>query len=175
MINKSVTAAALAIIATATAVQAKDPLPSDGDNFTVYKELPEWTVYADTERGSCLIERVDDAGNAMQMGLDKKHKHAYVGIFTLADIDIKKRQKIEILVDGVLFEGKAHGIKSKKLQGDYSGGYITIKDATMATAIAEGEKLIAFPEKSGGLFVVDLTGTKMAIEEARKCNLDLAK
>lgn len=151
------------------------PLPHSGDDFTIYKELPEWTVYADQKTESCLIERVDDAGNVMQMGLDKKHKHAYVGIFTLADIDIKNLERVEVVVDGVMFEGRVHRIKSKKLKGDYSGGYIVLKDPRMVTAIAEGEVLVAFPKKRAGVFLVDLTGTKEAIGEARKCNLDLVK
>ena len=167
--------AALSSFALAGAALATGALPRSGDDFAVYKELQDWTVYADGERGSCLIERVDEAGNVMQMGLDKKHKHAYVGIFTLADIDIKNRQKVEILVDDALFEGKVHGIKSKKLKGDYSGGYVILKDANMVTAIAEGQTMVAFPEKTGGLFVIDLTGTKNAIDEARKCNLEIAK
>jgi hypothetical protein len=167
--------AGLAGLVIAGAAAAKDPIPGSGDNFVIYKDLGEWTVYTDADRESCLIERVDDAGNVMQMGLDKQHKHAYVGIFTLADIDIKNRQKVEILVDDALFEGKVHGIKSKKLKGDYSGGYVVLKDANMVTAIAEGQTMVAFPEKTGGLFVIDLTGTKNAIDEARKCNLEIAK
>uniref|UniRef100_UPI00261EE224 hypothetical protein n=1 Tax=uncultured Ruegeria sp. TaxID=259304 RepID=UPI00261EE224 len=132
-----------------------------------------WTVYADNDSGTCLIEKVFESGNVMQMGLTKNQKHGYLGVFTQADIDIKNREKIEIAIDDFVYEGRAKGIKSKKLADGYSGGYIVVKDANMATAVAEGQTLIAFPKKSAN-FVVDLTGTKKAMEEGRKCNLALA-
>ncbi|WP_170752094.1 hypothetical protein [Ruegeria lacuscaerulensis] len=165
--------AAVAISACATVAAAKDPIPASSDNFEIYSEVEGWTVYADNDSGTCLIEKVFESGNVMQMGLTKNQKHGYLGVFTQADIDIKNRQKIEIAIDDFVYEGRAKGIKSKKLADDYSGGYIVVKDANMATAVAEGQTLIAFPKKSAN-FVVDLTGTKKAMEEGRKCNLALA-
>ena len=163
----------LSLTLSAGAAIARDPVPENSDSFEVYNEVEGWTVYADNDAGSCIIERVFESGNVMQMGLTKNHKHGYLGVFTLADIDIKNRQKIEIAIDDFVYEGRAKGIKSKKLVGDYSGGYIVVKDSNMATAIAEGQTLIAFPKKSAN-FIVDLTGTKKAMEEGRKCNLKLA-
>jgi len=162
------------LMASGLSAFAKDPLPSNSDAFVEYSVVGDWTVYADQEKGTCLVERMDENGNVFQMGLTKNGKHGYIGIFTTADIDIKKKQKIEIDIDGHIFDGKGHGIKSKKIQGEqYSGGYFIVKDKNLGTAIAEGQQLIAFPKKTAA-FVVDLTGTKKAIEEGRRCNLEQA-
>lgn len=156
----------------AFASDLSDVLPARGDSLSLYKEVGEWTVHADASRGSCLIERSDAEGNVMQMGLTKDQSTAYVGVFTKADISIKPNQPIEIAVDGVVFVGESFGIRSGQVSGNYSGGYVLSNDPDFVTAIAEGRKLVAFPEKTG-LFVVDLTGTKRAIDEARKCHLSL--
>ncbi len=162
-------AIALAVFsASAVPTLAQDVLPSSGDSFTIYGEVEDWTIYLDNDRGTCLAERSDIEGNVIQMGLTKDQKYGYVGVFTKADIDTKGRQEIAIAVDGEVFAGESHGIKSKKLGGEYSGGYILTNNPDMVTAIANGKTLVAFPEKTGA-FTVDLTGTKRAIEEARKC------
>ena len=166
--------AATAFMALAPALHAKEgsPIPQSSDGFTVYNEVEDWTVYADADTKTCLVERVDDLGNVMQMGVTKDHDYAYVGIFTLADVKIRKKEDIAIAVDGTIFLGESHGLKSKKLQGDYKGGYVLTNNPDMVTAIAEGSVLIAFPEDPVA-FIIDLTGTKKAIEEARKCNAEM--
>ncbi len=168
-----VAAASIAAMLIASSAMARDPVPEETDTFELFSEVEGWKIYKVLELESCLAERMEENGDVLQMGLTKNHKHGYVGVFTLADIDIKRRQKFEIDVDGFVWEGKARRIKSKELQGDYSGGYLIIKDANMVTAIAEGQTLTAFPKRKTP-FVIDLTGTKMAIEEGRKCNLEMA-
>ena len=163
----------VAAVLTATSAMARDPIPEEGDTFELHSEVDGWKVYKVMELESCLAERIDETGNVFQMGLTKNHKHGYIGVFTLADIDIKNRKKIEIDVDGHVYEGRARGIKSHNLKGDYSGGYLVIKDDNMVTAIADGQKLTAFPRRSDP-FVVDLTGTKKAIEAGRECNLEIS-
>ena len=135
--------------------------------------MGEWTIYADATRGSCLAERVGPEGNVMQMGLTKNQADAYVGVFTPAAMDFDRSQPIQIAVDGRVFEGKSHGIRSRKLGGEYFGGYIVTNNPDLVNAIAEGSELVAFPERRG-LFVIDLTGTKAAIEEIRTCTVGLA-
>jgi hypothetical protein len=166
--------AASALVAFSLGLQAKEdsPIPKSSDMFTVYGTVGDWIVYADADTKTCLVERVDDEGNVMQMGVTKDRDAAYVGIFTLGDIDVKKKQAIAVAVDGQVFFGEAYGMKSKKLQGDYAGGYILTDNPELITAIAEGRELIAFPEEPVA-YVVDLTGTKLAIEEARKCNAEM--
>lgn len=165
-------AGAAALAATAVLADSDSPVPSSADQFTVYKDLGDWTVYADGTTKTCLAERVDGMGNAFQMGLTKDHQYGYIGVFTQADVKIPASQEIEVIVDGKAFVGKSYGIKSKKLRGDYTGGYALTQSQEFVDAIANGEVLIAFPEKEG-LFVIDLTGTKKAIEETRACNMEI--
>lgn len=161
------------VIAMNSVAWAEDPIPESSDNLSVFKQMEEWTIYADATRGSCLAERVDAEGNAMQMGLTKDGTAAYVGVFTPAKVDFKRSDPIAIAVDGKIFEGKSHGVRSKKLAGEQHGGYIITNNPDLVDAIANGSKLIAFPEKLG-LFEVDLTGTKSAIDEIRTCTAGLA-
>lgn len=160
-------------VAMAGVAWAENPIPQSGDDLSVFKQMGEWTVYADATRGSCLAERVDAMGNALQMGLTKDGSAAYVGVFTPAEVDFKRNDPIAIAVDGKIFEGKSHGVRSKKLAGGQSGGYIITNNPDLIDAIANGRKLVAFPEKVGA-FEVDLTGTKMAIDEIKACTAGLA-
>ena len=162
----------LAAGSAAHALEVSDIVPASSDSLKLYKEVGDWTVYADADRGSCLIERSDDDGNAMQMGLTKDQSATYVGVFTQKETDIKPKQAIAIAVDGMVYAGESYGIRSGKLQDNYSGGYVLSDDPDFVTAIAEGRELIAFPEKPW-FFVVDLTGTKRAIDEAKNCHASL--
>ena len=88
----------------------------------------------------------------------------------MADVDVKNRQKVEIDVNGFVFDGKARGMKSKDLRGEYKGAYFVIKDDNMINAIMQEGTLTAFPKKTKQPIKVDLTGVSAAVEEARKCN-----
>ena len=157
------------IASAANAIEISDIVPASGDTLKLFKQVGDWTVYADVDRASCLIERSDDAGNAMQMGLVKDRSATYVGVFTKQDIKVEEAQDIAIAVDGQIYAGQSYGVRSGELKGNYSGGYVLSDDPGFVTAIAEGRELIAFPEKPW-FFVIDLTGTKRAIDEAKKCH-----
>lgn len=162
-----------AALVTAPAVWAEGPIPSSSDSFTEFGMVEGWTIYADQTTKTCLAERTDEVGNVMQMGVTKDHDYAYVGIFTQADIDVKGENDIAIAIGEAIFVGKSDGIKSGKLKGDYRGGYVLTNNPNMVTAVAEGHELVAFPDRPFA-FVIDLAGTKKAIEEARKCNAEIA-
>lgn len=165
-----VLACAVAVtFATGSAAYAGSPLPDSNDSLAVYSQAKDWTVYVDASHGNCLAERSDDAGNAMQMGQTKDHSAAYVGVFTKAETGFSGSQPIEIAVDGTVFVGESHALRSGQLAGGYSGGYVVTDNPNFVNAIAEGRELVAFPGLEG-TFVVDLTGTKVAIEEIEKCN-----
>lgn len=151
-------------------VFASDPIPGAEDGFSNYGNVDGWNIFSDAEREACFIERADENGNVVQMGLTKNHKHSYIGVFTQAPIDVKNKQKIEIDINGFVFEGKAHGMKSKELRGEYRGGYFVVKDDNMVNAIMQEGTLTAFPKKSDMIFMVNLAGANAAIDEARKCN-----
>jgi hypothetical protein len=167
-------AALAAVVAAAgTTVLAGDAVPSSSDKFSIFGQVQDWTIYSDATTGSCLAERTDSFGNAIQMGLTRDREHGYVGVFTTAETDIKSGQEVVIAVDGVLFVGTSTGILSGKLKDGYSGGYVVTNNPNFVTAIAEGRELVAFPERTGS-FVVNLDGTKAAIAEIRKCNQTFA-
>jgi hypothetical protein len=161
--------ASLSAIAVAGIASAELPIPQSGDVLSMYKKIGEWTIYADETRGSCLAERVDSENNVMQMGITQDGGFGYVGVFTTAELDVEDSQKIAIGVDGEIFVGDTHGIRSKQIKGgSHSGGYIVTNNPDLVNAIANGQILVAFPERTGA-FIVDLTGTKAAIAEIRAC------
>lgn len=160
--------AAAALTASISAGQAETVIPSASDEFSEYSKVDDWTIYADKTLDTCLAERADDVGDVMQMGVTKDRDYAYVGIFTLADLDVAAEQAIAIAVDGTVFVGESRGLSSGKLKGDYKGGYVLTDNPDMVNAIANGKELVAFPDRPFA-FVIDLTGTKAAIAEAKKC------
>jgi hypothetical protein len=67
------------------------------------------------------------------MGLTKDRIAIYVGVFTSAKVDFKRNDSIAIAVDGRIFEGKSHGVRSKKLVGGQHGGYIITNNPPTST------------------------------------------
>ena len=55
----------------------------------------------------------------------------------------------------------------------YSGGYVLTDDPKVFDDIANAYTMTVFPEKEYA-FIVDLSGTKKALELARKCNAEQA-
>jgi hypothetical protein len=172
MSNTKLLTATAAALCLALPALANDPVPPGDDPFAVFSEVEGWTVFSDAARGSCLIEAVDEAGNVVQMGLTPDAQYGYVGVFTLADVDIRNKQMVEIDIDGAIFTGEARGIKASHLAGDYQGGYILANNPNFGDAIANGRTMLVFPEKTAA-FAVNLDGTKAAIAEARKCTTEL--
>lgn len=160
----SLTTAAL-MVAT---VSFASELPGSADGITHYSSVEGWTVFSDAEREACYIERSDESGHVVQMGMTKKKKYSYFGVFTLADMKIKKKEKFEVDINGFTFDGKARGMKSKKLAGDYKGAYFVIKDDNMLNAIMQEGTMTVMPKKNEA-FQVDLTGIGAAAAEAQTC------
>ena len=173
MLNfKTITGGISIAMISATMAMAADEaavLPGSG-GFTKYGEVEGWTVYVDVERKSCLIEAVDVAENVVQMGLTSDHNFGYLGVFSKGDTGVKKGKKSDIFIaiDGELFSSESTGIKGTVTKG-YSGGYILANNPAFIDAVANKYEMIVFPNQKGA-FVVDLTGTKKAMEMARKCN-----
>lgn len=159
------------VVLTATSAIAKDSVLPGDDGFTTWGEAGGWTVFVDNERKSCLIERMDENKNVVQVGLTKKKEYAYVGVFTKTDIGLKSgKEKVFISLDGVLYEGKAHK-KTKHLTEGYTGGYILADNPEFIADFANKYKMVVFPEKDFA-FVVNLDGTKKAVEAGIQCNLE---
>lgn len=167
---KLLAGAALALAASAGISLASDVLSPGSDGFTKYGEVEGWNIYVDNERKTCLIEKIDDAENVVQMGLTADKQYGYLGVFSKGDTGVKKGKKSEIFIDieGNLYSSEATGMKGNISEG-YSGGYILANNPQFVEDIRKKHYMIVFPEKPGA-FKVDLTGTYKAIEEARACN-----
>lgn len=142
------------------------------DTFTNYGQVEGWNVFVDAEKMSCLIEKSDDVGNVVQMGLTTDRSVAYVGVFTKAKTKIKKGDKeaVVIAIGPDLYVGESTGMRGNITKG-YSGGYVLSDDPQFIEDIARQYTMSVFPETEYG-FVVDLTGTLKAIEMAGKCNAE---
>lgn len=146
------------------------PVLANADTFTPYGTVEGWNVYVDEEKKSCMVETVDEAENVVQMGLTRDRGVAYLGVFTKAETDIKKdeTQMVAVLLGENIYTGEATGMRGNITKG-YSGGYVLTDDPQMIEDIAQQYTMTVFPEKSYG-FILDLAGTKKALEMARDCN-----
>jgi len=145
---------------------------ADDAPFSQYGEAEGWIVFVDNEKNSCLIEKSDDLGHVVQMGLTKDRGVGYVGVFTTAETDIKRddAQAVLISLDGNLYVGEAKGMRGNITKG-YSGGYVLSDDPQFVEDLARKHVMNVFPEKAYG-FSVNLAGTYKAIEMARACNAE---
>ena len=137
--------------------------------FEKYGEVEGWKIFIDNDKQSCLIEKIDDVSNVVQMGLTTAKDAAYVGVFTKAETEIMAgdEEAVAILLDENLYAGPATGMRGNITEG-YSGGYILAKNEQFIDDVARKYTMTVFPEKSYA-FVVDLTGTFEAIKLARQC------
>lgn len=166
---------ALSLGSMASAAWAESGVISkQGSGFAVYGEVENYTIYANAERMTCLAEAVDAAGTVVQMGLNKDRDLGYIGVFTQADIyggDAPKDAPLVITVNGNVYTGEGE-METKRLARGYHGGYILANNPNFVADIENGEAMIAFSDRGDGI-VVDLNGTKKAIEEASACTASL--
>jgi hypothetical protein len=160
-------------IGAATALAVLAATAAGADTFEKFGEVEGWKVFVDKEKMSCLIEKVDDAENVVQMGLTSDRAVAYVGVFTKAVTDLKAgdTEGVIIDIDGNLYIGEATQMRGNITKG-YSGGYVLSDDPQFVEDIARKYVMTVFPEKDFG-FAVNLEGTYKAIEMARECNKSL--
>ena len=160
---------AAAVISATMAMAGGDAVPPGDDGFTKVGEVEGWGLFVDNQRKTCMIERMDEAENIVQMGLTADREFGYLGVFTKADIGIRKgkKEKIYIDIDGTLYWSESTGMKGNITEG-YSGGYILANNPQFINDVANKYTMTVFPRKQSA-FVVDLAGTKKAIAAAREC------
>ena len=170
MIRILTLAAAAALTAMTTLpARAADPLPAEDAVFTVYGTVGDWTVYADNQRHSCLVEKLfNDGEYVLQMGATPDETKGYLGVFTTADVKQFRRQNVVLDIDGKQFPAKAIGTKSRKLQGNYKGSYVPVHTRALADALAGGTILTVVPAKSFS-FELPLDGLGAAMAEGSAC------
>lgn len=156
---------------TSTSVLAKDVIPSENSDFSKWGEAEGWTVFVVGDRGTCLIERKDENGNVVQMGLTSDHEFGYLGVFTQADIKIKNN-KVHLRLDDRPYVADAKK-KTKHLPDGYKGGYILANNPDFVNDVMKRYNMVVMPEDANA-FEVSLDGTLKAIEAARKCNMEQA-
>ena len=153
LVKTVLTTTALAFFAT-VASASDDVLPKDNAEFEKWGEESGWTIYVDKSRDACLIERVDENSNVVQMGLTKDKDFGYVGVFTQAD--------------DKAYYGDATAAPKNLAQG-YKGGYLLANNPAFVDDIMKRYNMTVMPEDDNA-FVVSLDGTLKAIEKARECN-----
>ena len=155
----------------ATYAIAKDEvsvLPNADSVFIKWGEESGWTIYSDRSRNSCLIERVDENGDVVQMGLTEIRSIGYLGIFTKANINLKDGEDpVIVAFDDALFSGLAT-TKTKHLPDGYKGGYILTDDPNFVDLVKRKYEMVVFPDKDYAI-VINLLGSLEAIEAAGRC------
>jgi hypothetical protein len=142
-------------------------LPKDNAEFEIWGEESGWTIYVDKSRNACLIERVDENANVVQMGLTKDKDFGYVGVFTQADVDFKDNT-LHLLLDDKAYYGEAAAAPKNLAQG-YKGGYLLANNPDFVDDLMKRFNMTVMPEDKNS-YVVSLEGTFLAIEKARECN-----
>lgn len=167
--------AALLLTTVAVPSLAKDEisiLPNADSVFQKWGEASGWTIYADRSRNSCLIERTDEQGNVVQMGLTEIRSVGYVGVFTQADLDLKAGQDpVVVAFDDAVFTGLAT-TKTRNLPNGYKGGYVLTDDPNFVDLVQRKYEMVVFPNTESAI-VINLDGSMKAIEAARKCTASL--
>ncbi len=172
MIKTIMTSAAF--VATATLALAADDdgvLPKEGAEFVKWGEESGWNIFIDKSRNACLIERVDENANVVQMGLTADKEFGYLGVFTQAEIEFDD-DKVHLLLDEKPYVGDAYLAPSNLSKG-YKGGYILANNPDFVEDVQRRYNMIVMPEHSNS-FEVSLDGTLKAIDAARVCNDEAA-
>lgn len=161
-IAKKFTLAAALVIGATQAMAA--------DKFAFYQAVEGWNIFKDSEKMSCFIEKSDELGNVVQMGLTEQRDVGYVGVFTKAETGIKKgeEKEIGIIIGDNVYLGKSTGMNGNITEG-FSGGYVLSDDPNFVEDIKQQYEMVVFPDAEFA-FSVNLDGTKKAIEAAVVCN-----
>ena len=146
-----------------------DVLPAPGTVFSKYDTVEGWAIFVNEDRKTCMIERVDDNENVVQMGLTADRGFGYLGVFTKNDVGLRDGEEpVAILIGENVYVGSAQQMSSG-LRDGYSGGYIISDDPQFVEDIMRQYSMMVLPETEFA-FVVNLDGTMKAIEAARACN-----
>jgi hypothetical protein len=164
-------AGVVALLAGGAAYADQSVLPKDNAEFVKWGEESGWNIFIDKSRNACLIERVDENANVVQMGLTADKDFGYLGVFTLADIEFED-DKVHLLLDDKPYVGDAY-LAPSNLAAGYKGGYILANNPDFVEDVQRRFNMVVMPEHSNS-FEVSLDGTLKAIDAARMCNDEAA-
>jgi hypothetical protein len=146
-----------------------DVLPAPGTTFTPYGSVEGWNIFVNDARKTCMIEKVDAEETVVQMGLTADRGFGYLGVFTKRDIGLDEGDEpVAVLIGENVYMGSARRITGG-LRDGYTGGYIISDDPQFVEDVQQQYSMMVLPETDFA-FVVNLAGTKKAIEAARACN-----
>lgn len=145
-------------------------LPEASDVVENYRMAGDWAIFANKTRGTCYMERTDDAGGAVQMGLTKSGEYGYIGMFVKGAEVEDEIKDIAISVNGNVYVGEAN--PATHLEGGYQGGYILSNNKDLRHDLGKADEMYAFPD-APYMVTVDLKGARNAIFEVRKCTEEL--
>jgi len=165
-------AACATLSSAATAQESVAILPSADSVFTKWGEESGWTIYADRTRNSCLIERVDEFENVVQMGVTEITSIGYMGVFTKSDIELEDGvDPVAVAFDDEIFVGTAQTLTDHLPEG-YKGGYIVTDDPEFVDLVRRKYEMVVFPNQDYAL-IINLDGSLKAIDAARDCFAEL--
>ncbi len=169
--SKFIASACAAVLAIHMAIpaQANDALPKDNEAFGIYDTVGDWTIYTIKSRKSCLAEKLFGNGElAMQMGATRDQSKGYLGVFTTEDVELRRKQKVMLDIDGQSFESTGIAKRTRKLRNGYRGGYIAVTSKALADALADGHTLVVTPARTQA-FELSLDGLGKAMEVGARC------
>lgn len=161
--------AVLLAVGPALPALANDALPKDNEAYSIYETAGDWTIYTINSRKSCLAEKLFGGGAvAMQMGATRDQSKGYLGVFTTEDVEMRRKQKVTLDIDGQSFESTAIAKRNRKLRNGYRGGYVAVTSKALSDALATGEMLIVTPARTQR-FELSLEGLGKAMEVGARC------
>ncbi|WP_083101386.1 hypothetical protein [Pseudophaeobacter leonis] len=164
---------ATAAVANDDGNQTDAPIPG-AKGFVFYNQVGEWRVLQDIERNTCMVEKFDVAGNAVQIGLGPRGKRAYLGIFTKLPEELRgqgDKQVVTVEVNGTTYKGRikrAH----RKAYTAYSGIYIPARNLDIAALATDGKQTMDFPNAKLEVNF-SMAGAVAAVAVAKECHASL--
>ncbi len=145
-------------------------MPEASDVVETYRTAGDWAIFANKTRKNCYMEKTDDFGGAIQMGLTKSGEYGYIGMFIKGAEIEQDVTDIAISVNGNVYVGEANA--ATHLEGGYQGGYILSNNPQLRYDLGKADEMYAFPD-APYMVTVDLKGARNAIFEVRKCTEEL--
>ncbi|MBL9058684.1 MAG: hypothetical protein JNK88_01490 [Mangrovicoccus sp.] len=136
-------------------------------------QIGKWTLYFSQALGdSCMIVRTDAQGRQLQLGVDRKKKQAYAGLFAKSDTGMVagKLSDVAFQLGETTFTGQATQYNKDGTQG----GYVYFNNLNFAYELARQKELV-ITRSNGEKMVVDLTGSADAIDAMIVCQVATMK
>lgn len=156
-----VSAMAFSTLAIAPQAQAQEP----------YTTVEGWSIFGETKKLGCVMERVVDTGFLVRMGKIKEtNKFGYLAVYTQdKDVDIiggvVENEDVVFDLDGKRFTGTTVG----QFRDGWRGASVKANNPDFGTALAKSYVLTVNPDGDNPI-TISLDGTFKAMAETQACN-----